>query len=252
MNLLFSLVKSRAVLIALAGATIFTAGCSTKNYVRNEVGPVINKTNELDDITAKNSRDIKDVDARSQRGIQDVNQKSTAADQKALAAGQVADQAQQLASQASNQVVSLTNQVANLDNYRPVTETSVHFGFDKATLSSKAKQALDALGTDIPNTKGYVVEIIGGTDSVGSPDYNYKLSERRASTVIQYLAEKYNVPAHKIYVVGLGKDKAVASNRSSAGRARNRRVDVRLLTNVQGDTQTSAQNMNTQAAPQPH
>src|SRR5262249_48458821 len=126
--------------------------------------------------------------------------------------------------------------------YRPVAETSVHFAFDKAVLTKKAKEALDQLANDIPNTKGYVVEIEGGTDSVGSPDYNYKLSERRAQAVIQYLAQSYNVPPHKVYVIGLGEDKSVASNHSASGRARNRRVDVRLLTNMQGEQPTAAQN----------
>ena len=54
--------------------------------------------------------------------------------------------------------------------------------------------------------------------------------------MIQYLATKYNVPAHKIYVIGLGKDKPVESNKTSSGRADNRRVDVRLMTNTVGDT----------------
>ena len=237
-----NLVKHRGLIALLSGAMIFNAGCATKKYVRNEAAPVINKTNELDDITARNSRDIKDVDTHAQQGIQSVNQKASEADQKALSAGQTADQAQQLASNASTRVETLTSQVANLDNYRPVAETSVHFGFDKADLTSKAKQALDQLGKDIPNTKGYVVEVTGGTDSVGNSQYNYKLSERRASAVIQYLAQNYNVPAHKVYRIGLGKDKTVASNRSAAGRARNRRVDVRLLTTVQGEPQTAAQN----------
>ncbi len=52
--------------------------------------------------------------------------------------------------------------------------------------------------------------------------------------MIQYLATKYNVPAHKIYVIGLGKDKPVETNKTSAGRADNRRVDVRLMTNTVG------------------
>ena len=55
--------------------------------------------------------------------------------------------------------------------------------------------------------------------------------------MIQYLATKYNVPAHKIYVIGLGKDKPVESNKTSKGRADNRRVDVRLMTNTVGGSQ---------------
>ena len=83
----------------------------------------------------------------------------------------------------------------------------------------------------------------GNTDSVGSADYNYKLSQKRADEVIQYLASKYQVPAHKIYVIGLGKDKPLAENNNGKGRAENRRVDVRLMTNVvDQNNPTSAQN----------
>ena len=238
---------NRLFLVAIAGATmLFSAGCSTKKYVRNEAAPIINKTNELDDLTAKNSRDIRDVDTRAQQGIQGVNDKTAAVDQKAIAAGQAADQAQQAATQTAGRVDALNNTVANLDNYRPVAETSVHFAFNSAVLSKKAKDALDQLGNDIPNTKGYVVQLIGGTDSVGSAQYNYKLSEMRASAVVQYLATQYNVPAYKIYLAGLGKDKEVAPNKSASGRAKNRRVDVQLMTNVQEST--AAQNV-TPAAP---
>jgi OmpA-OmpF porin, OOP family len=235
-------VKS-SLTVLLAGAILaFSSGCATKNYVRKQSEPIIDKSNELDALTAKNTNAIKDVDARAQKGIQGANEKATAADQKAGNARTVADQAQTLASQAVSRADALTNQVANLDNYRPVVETSVHFGFDKADLTSKAKGALDQLIGDVPNTRGYIVVVEGGTDSVGSSAYNYGLSERRASAVVQYLSEK-NIPPHKIYVIGLGKDKTVASNSTSSGRAKNRRVDVRLMTNIAGqESPASAQN----------
>ena len=226
---------------------MFSAGCSTKNYVRQQTQPIIDKTNQLDELTAKNNRDIRDVDSRAQQGIQGVNSKAGEADQKAVAAGQRADQAGQLAQQANTRIDTLTNQVANLDNYRPVLETSVHFAFNKANLTDKAKTALDQLVAEIPNTKGYLVVVEGDTDAIGSATYNYKLSERRADAVVQYLATK-NVPAHKIYIIGLGKDKYVADNKTSDGRAKNRRVDVRLMTNTQGqETPASAQS----ASPNP-
>jgi OmpA-OmpF porin, OOP family len=227
---------SLTVLLAVAMAS--TIGCASKNYVRNETTPLINKTNELDDLTAKNSNSIKDVDARAQAGIQQVQAKAAEVDQKALAAGKNADQAQTMANNAVQRVDSLTNTVANLDNYRPVAETSVHFGFNKDNLTKNAKEALDQLATDIKNTKGYIITVEGGTDSVGPSDYNYDLSQRRADAVIQYLASEHNVPAHKIYLIGLGKDKPVDSNKTSEGRAKNRRVDVRLMTNIAGDQTT--------------
>ena len=146
-----------------------------------------------DDLTARNSKDIKDVDARAQEGIQAVNTKATEVDQKAQAAAQQASQAQTLADSAVNRVDTLQNTVANLDNYHVVTEAAVHFGFNRDVLTKKAKEALDQLATEVPNTKGYIIAVEGGTDSVGSADYNYDLSERRANAVIQYLASQHNV-----------------------------------------------------------
>jgi outer membrane protein OmpA-like peptidoglycan-associated protein len=225
-----------SLVIILAASMAATVGCTSKNYVKQQTTPLINKTNELDDMTAKNSKDIKDVDARAQSGIQAVNAKTADVEQKAQAANQSASSAQQLADTANNRVGVLTNTVANLDNYRPVAETSVKFGFNKDILTPKSKEALDQLAGSISGTKGYIIALEGGTDSVGSADYNYDLSQRRANSVIQYLASKYNVPAHKIYVIGLGKDKPVETNKTKEGRADNRRVDVRLMTNTVGDT----------------
>ena len=61
----------------------------------------------------------------------------------------------------------------------------MHFGFDKSILTAKAKEALDQLGTEIPNAKNYTLVIDGNTDSIGSASYNYELSRRRADAVVQ-------------------------------------------------------------------
>jgi len=228
-----------SLVICLAASIVATVGCSSKNYVKSQTTPLINKTNELDDLTAKNTKDIKDVDARAQAAIQAVNAKTAEVETKTQTASQNAEQAQQMADAANGRVGVLTNTVANLDNYHAVAETSVKFAFDKDNLTPKAKEALDQLAGQIATTKGYIIALEGGTDSVGAADYNYDLSQRRANSVIQYLATKYNVPAHKIYVIGLGKDKPVEDNKTKAGRADNRRVDVRLMTNtVGGSTST--------------
>jgi len=224
----------------LAAVMAASLGCSTKNYVREQTTPLINKTNELDDLTAKNSRDIKDVDQRAQAGIQAVQAQAAAVDQKALAAGSEADKAQLSANSASQRVDILTNTVINLDNYRPVVETAVHFGFDRDNLTKEAKEAIDQLAASVATTKGYIITVEGATDSVGSSEYNYDLSQRRANAVIQYLAAEKNVPGYKIYLIGLGKDKPVESNKTRDGRAKNRRVDIRLMTNT-GASTTPAQ-----------
>src|ERR1700677_1087244 len=125
--------------VLLTAAMAASIGCASKNYVKQQTTPLINKTNELDDMTAKNSKDIKDVDARAQAGIQAVNTKTAEADQKAQTAGQNASSAQQVAYAANGRVNVLTNTVANLDNYRPVAETSVKFGFNKDNRSEQSK-----------------------------------------------------------------------------------------------------------------
>jgi OOP family OmpA-OmpF porin len=227
--------------LMLAATLVASIGCTTKNYVRQQTTPLINKTNELDDLTAKNSRDIKDVDQRAQAGIQAVQAQAEAVDQKALAAGSQADKAQMAANSATQRVDVLTNAVVNLDNYHPVVETAVHFGFNKDNLTKDAKDAIDQLAASVATTKGYIITVEGATDSVGSSEYNYDLSERRADAVIQYLAAEKGVPAYKIYLIGLGKDKPVESNKTAAGRAENRRVDIRLMSNTGADTSTPAQ-----------
>ena len=156
----------------------------------------------------------------------------------------------------SGRVDQLANTVANLDNYRPVTEATVHFGFDKANLTTKAKGALDEMANGLSQTKNYIIVVDGNTDNVGPAEYNYQLSRRRADAVVNYLAAKYNVPAHKFYLIGLGEDKPATEDKGTKARAENRRVDVRLMTNIQDQgTQAQAtpqnqQQPNATAAPQ--
>jgi len=179
-----------SLIICLAASMAATVGCSSKNYVKQQTTPLINKTNELDDMTAKNTKDIKDVDARAQAGIAAVNAKTADVEQKAQSAGQNATQAQQVADAANARVGVLTNTVANLDNYRPVAETSVKFGFNKDNLTPKATEALDQLAGSISTTKGYIIALEGSTDSVGSADYNYDLSQRRADAIRAHVQDQ--------------------------------------------------------------
>jgi OmpA-OmpF porin, OOP family len=230
-------VQNKAVLaVSALGAIslLFATGCTTKNYVRSQTTPIIEHTNELDDQTAQNNRNIHDVDQRAQAGIQQAQAQANTANQQAQGASQSATQAQQSAQEAVNQADSLASVVANLDNYKQVADASVNFGFDKAVLTRAEKAKLDDFAAQLSGAKSYILEVTGGTDSVGSAAYNYDLSQRRARTVVQYLASKYNVPPHKFYLIGIGKDQAVASNDTASGRAQNRRVEIQLLSNMSG------------------
>ena len=86
-------------------------------------------------------------------------------------------------------MTSLAGTVENLDNYKQVNDTTVLFGFDKAELTRKDKQALDEFAEQIREPAHYIIQVEGYTDSTGPADYNYQLSQRRADAVIQYLAQ---------------------------------------------------------------
>jgi outer membrane protein OmpA-like peptidoglycan-associated protein len=118
----------------------------------------------------------------------------------------------------------------------------VTFGFDKAALTADDRAQLDTFAAQLGTAKSYILEITGGTDSTGPAQYNYELSQRRADAVVQYLASKYGIAAHRFYLIGIGKDKEVASNATAEGRKHNRRVEVQLLTNLNTDSAQSASN----------
>jgi OOP family OmpA-OmpF porin len=220
-----------AILVS-AFAITFTVGCSTKNYVRSQTAPIIQQTNDLDTKTAADHRNIVDTDERAKTGIAGAQSAANTADQHALAAGQSANAANTSAQEAYNRVDNLSGVVANLDNYKELNNVSVTFAFDKAVLTASDKQQLDTLATGLASTRGYILEVTGGTDSVGDATYNYQLSQRRADAVVNYLSAKYNIPPHKFYLIGIGKDQQVATDSTAAGRAKNRRVDIKLMSNM--------------------
>src|SRR6516164_4070693 len=221
------MIRTSLVSLLVAIGLFSSVGCATKKYVQNQITPINNKIGELDDITAKNTQGIKDADGKAQQGIEAAN----AADQKAGSAATSADQANQGVTRVGNGLNGLQGTVENLDNYKPVANTTVLFGFNKYMLSKSDEQTLDEFAQQIGQQKHYIVQVQGYTDNVGDASYNAQLSRRRADAVIRYLASKYNVPPFRIYIIGMGEDNPVAENNHSAGRAKNRRVDVQLLTN---------------------
>jgi len=218
--------------IALVGAS----GCATKNYVRNQTAPLIDQTNQLNDKTAVNNRAIHDTDDRATAGIAKVQGAADSAATNAQTAQKAAGDAETSANDAVHRADTLASVVAGLDNYQPVGNVSVTFGFDKAVLTADDKAQLDTFAASLGTASSFILEVTGGTDSVGGAAYNYDLSQRRADAVVQYLASKYKIPAHRFYLIGIGKDKEVADNSTREGRQKNRRVEIQMLSNQAGKT----------------
>ena len=109
-------------------------------------------------------------------------------------------------------------------------ENSVNFDFNKATLTTKAKQNLDKL---VPVFKEYAdtdIKIYGYTDSKGTDEYNLNLSNQRATSVRNYLTSKGLVAA-RFVVVGMGEAEPIATNETEEGRSQNRRVEFAIVAN---------------------
>jgi outer membrane protein OmpA-like peptidoglycan-associated protein len=207
---------------------------------------LVEHTDQPDTKTAANNQQLHSVDDRAQAGIKQAQGAADSATQNAQSASTAAGTAETAAVDAVHRADSLDSVVKGLDNYKSMANVSVTFGFDKSILTKDDKDQLDAFAGQLGTQKSYILEVTGGTDSTGPAQYNYELSQRRADAVVQYLASKYGVAAHRFYLIGIGKDKEVAPNTTAEGRKQNRRVEIQLLTNMGGD-QTTQQTASSQS-----
>lgn len=199
-----------------------------KKYVQRQLGPVTNRVNELDELTAKNARDIKDVDSRAQQGIRAADEKATTADQHAVQAGQTAQQAQQLAQTTGQRVDTVSQVVTNLDQYKPVTNAEIRFRPGQTVLSKKAKDALDQMAGNLKDQRGYIVEIQGFSSGRGAAAIEQ--SQRMAEAVRRYLVINSDVPVYRVHVLGMG-NAPVKNEDGTVEKVRGARVEVSLLKN---------------------
>jgi outer membrane protein OmpA-like peptidoglycan-associated protein len=208
--------KSRNGLIFMAAmaviVTVAAPGCATKKYVSQQINPVNQRVDQYHKDT--NSK-IAYLANKQEKDISQVNERISTTDQRLSQVSNAAQAAQGTASRAmqaadANKVqieanaTAITN-VANSLNYQLVEQSDVWFGFDKSTLTDKAKAELDAIAGKAQAMPRSVIELSGFTDPVGSKYYNLDLSRRRAWAVQRYLVD-HNVPARSINIIGFGKE----------------------------------------------
>jgi len=119
----------------------------------------------------------------------------------------------------------------NGDNLELIMPGNVTFNTNEYSIRSQFNQVLDSVSQVLYKFKDTRIQITGHTDSTGSADYNYGLSDRRATSVSNYLAGA-GVDQNRLITQGRGADQPIASNDTESGRAMNRRVELQIVPQV--------------------
>jgi outer membrane protein OmpA-like peptidoglycan-associated protein len=125
---------------------------------------------------------------------------------------------------------ALRGRMADIDKYNIKGTTNVYFDTGKWAISPQAKSELCSTAATADATNNAMMLVVGYTDSVGSEEYNQTLSEKRASTVINYLQQACRwKPYRMLTPTGMAESDPLASNDTEEGKAQNRRVSVNVL-----------------------
>jgi outer membrane protein OmpA-like peptidoglycan-associated protein len=125
-----------------------------------------------------------------------------------------------------------TDRFMALSEYDVKGQATLKFKVGSAKVAPEDEEQLKQLAQTATGLKGYIIEVMGYTDSTGNAAMNTKLSEDRAQAVVTYLVQQGNVPVRHIVAPGaMGEYGAAAPNETKEGRAENRRVEVKILVN---------------------
>lgn len=227
-------------LLAIITTAGLTGGCATRRYVRTEVNTRANeitarmeeKDRALQSGIDANSSQISELSGVTQEHSRQINALDSglkATDGKATEAMSIGQRAQSTAAQTATHVSRLDTEFQNRNNFTPVSEHAIPFGFDSATLPRDVMPELERIAASAKDSPDTILVLEGRTDSTGDPSYNIRLGEKRLDAVVRYLVVEQGVPLHKIYKMSFGAARPVASNATREGRAQNRVVIVRVM-----------------------
>ena len=203
-----------------------------KKWVQKRLDPINDRLSELDEVNARNARDIKDVDARAQAGISKAQSSADAANQAALAANNEAQSASNTAQQASGHVDQLNTTVSGIDQYKAITDLSVSFRPGTSMLTADSKQKLDQLAAGLTGRQGYILEMESHSPASGS--VGIQNSQRMAESVKRYLIEEHQIPVYRLHAGALGNAQMASTSSdddSKSERVRTSTVHIQLMEN---------------------
>jgi len=163
--------------------------------------------------------------AANQRNIEE-NEQNIQANKQNIAANKAAIEAN------GAEAAEISKRFAELSDYDTKAQLDVHFASGNNEISVADQEALKKLAQNAVDLTGYIIQVKGFADSSGNAAMNQNLSMERAQNVIAFLLQNCNVPVRHIVAPGaMGEAAPVASNETAAGRAENRRVEVKVLLN---------------------
>ena len=211
-------------LMTLAAVVALIApACATRGFVQEQSAAVnariealAGAVEETQERTAENAARIDDVDQRVEQTAQLGQQLADAATEAARAVHARIDRMEEAANRLVFEVT--------------LNETQGNFENDQTELPEAARARIDELVARLQaEQRNAYLEIEGHTDSAGSEPYNLNLGMARAEAVKRYLHDQHQVPLHRMNLLSYGETRPAAPNDTPEGRARNRRVVIRVL-----------------------
>ena len=228
-------------LVLSGGFALLLLGCATRGYVREQVGSAEERANQrivqqeqkLAGQEAKLRETSGQVEA-DRRRIEGLDARVGEVGSKAAEASDMAKGAKDAAEKASSAVREVESrfarQFANRNRYRVVDTKTIHFDFGRSDLKDEAMTALLEVARVLKEDVNVILELQGHTDSRGNERFNLQLSQERVDAVVRYLVQNHGIELHRIHAVGFGEAVPAADNKTKEGRAKNRRVTIRILT----------------------
>lgn len=151
------------------------------------------------------------------------------ADQARVAATEAKNEAAQTVSAVRGMESQLSQYLSGRGRFVIVETRRVSFDFALAAPDDAAMTVLGEIARRLRDDPRLFVEVEGHTDSVGGAQANLRLSRERADAVARHLVRRHGIALHRLHILGLGSTAPISDNNSREGRARNRRVEIRVL-----------------------
>jgi outer membrane protein OmpA-like peptidoglycan-associated protein len=213
----YSRLFNKEIPAAFFSLFIFSGCVATQDWVNEQLFPINKRVSETEAGLTKVDGKVANTDARVDK---------------------MANQIAELESRLNQTNAKADRALESLQRLRPERKMVLNFtegarfATNSAQLSAQAKKDIDSFVSD---AKGHTDEagnlmfvVAGHSDSSGSESYNYELSKRRAESIAAYLVTDGKLEPTRVMVVGYGERSPVADNKTEAGRAKNRRVEILL------------------------